>query len=767
MGLVKAVISRAHGHINARFSEDVIALCQVLHSKNPAAYLLFKNNIVGISHRHIQRLQQRDRSTCILDVSGIGTRISEWAAALSSVKGGPVACSLAFDASMVPPCEEISSAFGVVVGGNAPNHMLPIDAEQRPIAPRDLAREVKCALLTTQDVTQGVSPMKILAARPQKPNERCDEYNLLVVNSVKSCGMVRLVSVAVDGLASESYYIRDGLIDFMLGRDTCVYFVDPNHVAKAMRSQLILGTCVIIMGSTAFDPGLFYAAGVKTELFRVDDYTSDGLVLQLCSASTLKCLQRIAATEDASSVAVTGLTLFFLRIFLEGVNSKVEMGVVNRVAFMWSSLLWLTSLEGIHITTKRNLVNSVLGCVFLCVQAQVKAVRLCTTETLEHFFGNLRQWRREFSTKDLIERAAVVETTFKNMMNYNIVGSSCKKGYMYTFDAYRQQVASMMSAQAASCARPAAQLGSGSLDPFGRDDAGVGSATINGELIRVLNAVSNEMTPFLRQLGCTTVSPFCRDFSDLRDLASVFFNYMPPDYRKASRHQGLLAPGGSTDDGEEEECGYNDGDCATGDADAPLHHIVSSLNEQAAVAVEDVIVSDAVPADEPVVSNEFLPDCDAFNSILTLQKDELAGERCFVLALDCLDGVRAKESGREDSLLKANTLQGRWWAKAGTAVAAPCHSDGAKYLLTRNDVFRVDGRSLRILSVYRKSYNKCRIIQAAASDSGTKVHYVEVAENFGSLTTKKAEKGKCRYGSILGSELAEGKKIVTRQEEFI
>eukprot|EP00918_Siedleckia_nematoides_P101514 GHVU01221756.1.p1 GENE.GHVU01221756.1~~GHVU01221756.1.p1 ORF type:complete len:529 (+),score=56.22 GHVU01221756.1:54-1589(+) len=418
MGLVRAVMARIGGVVNAKVDEDVLALCQVFYFVSPKGYTLFRQNLFGVSERHLRRLEKAARGSSIIDESSVQERVDLWSQEMAKGSGKKILGSIALDGTRVPKSEQTSTAFGVTVGGVYPNHMLSVDMERRPVPEKDLACEVKCFLLSTQHVAAGMSPLKMIAARPQSSNEQTVEYNEMVVKCAKKSPHMHLVSVAADGLSAESKFIKDGLLDFMLGVDNCVYIVDPNHVAKALRSQVVFGSSIITMGNGLVDPGLLMAAGIKKDLYQVSDFASDGIVLQLCSGATMGKLQALLPYEDVISVLVTALTLFFIRIFLVGVNTKLL--IVDRPCLLWSALIWLTSLRGLNVTTKRNVATSIIGCVFLCLQRGIRAPRLCTTEPLEHTFGNLRQRRREFTVKELIEHMSRLETSFKNMTLHDI-----------------------------------------------------------------------------------------------------------------------------------------------------------------------------------------------------------------------------------------------------------------------------------------------------------------------------------------------------------
>ena len=79
----------------------------------------------------------------------------------------------------------------------------------------------------------------MIAARPQATNEVADDYNNLILHAVDDIDKVHCVSMAFDGLAAETSFIRNNLISFMKGSSNTVVMTDCNHAAKNIRSQLV------------------------------------------------------------------------------------------------------------------------------------------------------------------------------------------------------------------------------------------------------------------------------------------------------------------------------------------------------------------------------------------------------------------------------------------------------------------------------------------------------------------------------------------------
>ena len=72
-------------------------------------------------------------------------------------------------------------------------------------------------MLTTQEYNEGLSPFKIKAAYPQLPNEVANDYNNSILHVVDNMKNVHCVSMAFDGLATETDFVRKNLIAFMNG----------------------------------------------------------------------------------------------------------------------------------------------------------------------------------------------------------------------------------------------------------------------------------------------------------------------------------------------------------------------------------------------------------------------------------------------------------------------------------------------------------------------------------------------------------------------
>ena len=221
-----------------------------------------------------------------------------------------------------------------------------------------------------------------------------------------------------DSLATESEFVRRNLLAFMNGTINSVVMTDCNHAAKNLRSQLVLGTTIVSGGNAIFDVRILHLAGVSQDLYRVSDYVSGMLVLQLCSSDTInKLLQLLITTnEDPLNISFMALTIFFLRSFICAYNN-VDLNCEARVTMLWSSLMWFSSLKDVHQQLKNNFITACLDGIFLASQRKLHNIHLTTTESIEHAFGTARSWRREFTINECIIYCNKINFIMKNVYN--------------------------------------------------------------------------------------------------------------------------------------------------------------------------------------------------------------------------------------------------------------------------------------------------------------------------------------------------------------
>ena len=90
-------------------------------------------------------------------------------------------------------------------------------------------------------------------------------------------------------------------------------------------------------------------ASVSNAVWRVSDFASDKLVLELASADTVaKLANLLDGTEDSQTIAVLVSVLLQMRLHLFGVNADGISARV-RVTLVWVSMCILTSTQGVFL----------------------------------------------------------------------------------------------------------------------------------------------------------------------------------------------------------------------------------------------------------------------------------------------------------------------------------------------------------------------------------------------------------------------------------
>ena len=541
--LIKFTLSRYNGNINAPCSPKLISFFQTVYALSPKFYRIFSQNFGGYNERTLRRFEaEQAPEVSIIDCSpqAIKYRTKAWIDQLRSHHTEQIILVSAMaDATKVPPLGEFSQRYRVWVGGTFPNHCISeTNYDQDEFVKTEMATEIKVGMLSLQNTIDGVSPFKIIAARPQSTNEAADEYNSLILHAVDEIENVHCVSMAFDGLSTETQFIRNNLISFMNGTTNSVAMTDCNHAAKNMRSQLVLGSSIVVGGNAFFDVGILRLAGIPMDLYRVSDYASDVLVLKLCSSDTINKLMNLISTnkEDPLNVGFMAMTLYFLRTFLCAYNG-IDINSECRVTMLWSAMMWFSSLDGIHKTSKRNFITSCLGGIFLATQRSIVNLRSTTTEPLEHTFGTARSWRREFTICEFITYCNKVDIIMKNVIEHDIKTSTSNKGYMHGFQGFTNVVRNIREKLAKEKDSKKQDDWSVEVDytfPIPLIDQ------IEDKVISAINRIRIPIVNIMKMYGMTKVSTYCTDISSISDLCSIYQSSSKQS--ETNSNVGILAP---------------------------------------------------------------------------------------------------------------------------------------------------------------------------------------------------------------------------------
>ena len=231
--------------------------------------------------------------------------------------------------------------------------------------------------MSFQNSPPGVPPTEIVASRPQGNNDSNDFIKDMEVSAVSASrsGQGRFVNFSVDGVLVESRHVWSALCDFLSCKSNHTGPTDANHNMKSWRYQVISGGGTV--GNTiemyVIDADLLRLAGVSINLWRPSDFSSDLLVLKLVSMDTIQRLNDASnpfGSTASGDKGVLALSLFFLRLRLHAVNGK-SLPVRHRFVYLWCSMLYLTSIRGASIITKRNILAETISSIFIVICSDI------------------------------------------------------------------------------------------------------------------------------------------------------------------------------------------------------------------------------------------------------------------------------------------------------------------------------------------------------------------------------------------------------------
>ena len=537
--LLEAVISKVEGHSNVALAPMAANFFTALHSTSAKGFDIVSANLWGPSKRAIQVRNAAGRNPepfiCFNETT-VAIRLTEIIKQIGCQPAG-LSFSISIDATKVPPVKQLSTAHSAIIGAVAPHHFIVIEDDMTQEVAQDFlvnhtafkpAQEVKVAVLTFQKVPKGMCPTFVLCGQAQMTNEINDFNDKIVEGCIDFCKhnkLVKLVSCAVDGVSVDSSFVRSSIVSFLTGKADHVGQTDTNHNAKSLKYQIFIGgSCCASIGKFIFDQGLLTICGLPLELYRSGDFASDLLVLRLASLSTVEKLSTLTLSQDAGTVGIMCLGLYFMRLNLFAVNSKL-LDAQSRIVFIWASMLWVTSIKGISMITKRNYVCACLPLVFIAMRNDISNLRYVTSEPSEHIFGMLRYEKREFTVSEMCELCEKLRTKLKAIYDGNLKHSrDPKKGYQATMNDFINATKDTTS---------------GTCGPFvvaNDDDCNTGLAIrmwkAAGSLPTLLRNVSEKMETLLNVLGVATEdkSPFFSEFhgSNINDeILKPFKAYMP------------------------------------------------------------------------------------------------------------------------------------------------------------------------------------------------------------------------------------------------
>ena len=390
--LLKAMMAKkASGVLNLEKESKTYDFFRYLRTLSPQASMFASANCglegKAVSDRWLRVLNQKNRGNCIYlcDVKHVYSNVRKRCEELMKPNIHLV-FSLAIDATKVPKSLNINATRKCVMGASHPNHLMftehlskeelqkVLDNKDKEDPKKDmleLASEVKIGTICFQNQPKGVSPMRIIAARPQGVNavssftrDLCQAACLIE----RDLDYVRFTNFATDGVSVETSDILLSLCEFLDGKHNFCAAVDNKHNVKNDRYQLIGGSNAATIGNYYVDTNLLLMSHASSELIVPKDFASDKKVEELFSYNTIEkvdnCFSNSAISGITGDFAVLCVTWFFCRLHLHAVNG-LNVPAKHRAMYLGLSLFWFTSIAGISEIPKRNMTLESIGNIFL------------------------------------------------------------------------------------------------------------------------------------------------------------------------------------------------------------------------------------------------------------------------------------------------------------------------------------------------------------------------------------------------------------------
>lgn len=549
--MVQSLLARLGGAKNSKLPDKLRAFESIIWQQSPtAARWLQKNAAFSLSERHIRRLNAtllNDKSVVINeDVEAIEYRVLHNLGATSDDSSALV-CG-AFDGSILVP---VASTMYVettkyAVGGVYPHHFRKVvdGADTADCEKIALAREAKTFLLTTQNPIDGVFPSRVIAVRPTSVNSPSESFTANCVTGTRRSGCA-LVSLCFDGVSTEANTVREGHFKFLLGQSSIAYSTDVNHNFKNIRSHAVYGSSSMTIGNTPIDFGVLLSnegnSAAPINCIQVKDFASDALVARLGSPDVIDNIKEEITPSNSLSVTAVSLYLFFLRMGPLAMNS-VSLRPLDRICYMWSSLIFFYCVEGLPATTKGNHLAQVFAGVFLCGIKDFDP-RRSTTEPLEHLFGNLRTIQREFDVMWMVRHISKMESMLNNVMKHGLSTGNSSTGYSATFPGYLDALSKFAKGKKRKDAT--------SFD-FNDDSIAVAidgtkpwAHLVAPKILPLLNKVNDLMKGVLLRFGVKEKDfpAFAQgDIQSLDHLASLYYHHQNQSVQKHLRRLNLVPP---------------------------------------------------------------------------------------------------------------------------------------------------------------------------------------------------------------------------------
>ena len=371
--------------------------------------------------------------------------------------------------------------------------------------------------------------------------------------------------------------------------------------------------------------------------------------------------------------------------------------------------MWFSSLKGVHNQSKHNFVTACIGGIFLASQRKIHNLRLTTTESIEHAFGTARSWRREFSINEFIIYCNKIDFIMKNVLQFDLKTSTTKKGYMHGFQGFANVVKNIN--QKLSKNNYERELDAWAVDIDYTSTIPV-IDQINNKVISAIKRIQGPVLNLMRVFGMEDISSYCGSIDKISDICSIYCSTSKIKYYKMSSTNVIS----EKDEHVEEELLQRLSNLAL---DFNSGNGTNNLSCEPIDA--STIINNAMQKDNSSLE-EF--DCESFFRFVSqdIRNNNVGKMLHFMSESMSTSFETRKVHGSITKLQKIQSLEGRWFKVRLEDVEQIITGNSVE----RNCIYSKDGKFYRVLSVFKKSYNKWRHERQGDRNEKLKVHLQEL-----------------------------------------
>ena len=214
------------GKVNIPYGPKLLNFFVAIHASDPKTSEIIRANLHGPGTRYLRRVNSKSREPPFIECERDNLKRS-FKAVLKILSDNGVknpSFTAAIDGTAVVPLLEYSKAHGCIIGGVYPHHMVELDDQTGPLDDCciETVKEVKCVVISFQQLPKGLPQFWLLNGRPQGKNETSD-YNTFVCDILDDPSTTDkypavLLNATVDRVSCDTIFVEQSICNFLEGK---------------------------------------------------------------------------------------------------------------------------------------------------------------------------------------------------------------------------------------------------------------------------------------------------------------------------------------------------------------------------------------------------------------------------------------------------------------------------------------------------------------------------------------------------------------------